>query len=223
MPDKILLRFTQTLARACATLLLGVFISALAWGQQQQGKASYYSKRATGARTASGERLHHDSMTCAHKYYPFGTMLKVTNLANKKSVVVKVTDRGPFTRGRIIDLSWGAAKEIDMIRQGVAPVKVEVVDEVPIPMRPKEDNDLPRMDFELAEATYSFIDKWKEGDKKAEETTSPKAKSHKKTRRQTTAGKEGHSKKKSSREPQPESKEEHNTWNSVFDKLKNVF
>ena len=66
------------------------------------------SKRATGARTASGQRLHHDSMTCAHRYYPFGTHLKVTNLRNNKSVIVKVIDRGPFGRGRIIDLSWAA-------------------------------------------------------------------------------------------------------------------
>ena len=67
--------------------------------QQQSGRASYYSKRATGSRTASGERLHHDSLTCAHRSYPFGTMLKVTNLLNDKSVVVRVTDRGPFGRG----------------------------------------------------------------------------------------------------------------------------
>lgn len=96
--------------------------------QHQKGKATYYSKRATGAKTASGEKLHHDSLTCAHRFYPFGTFLKVTNLANDKSVVVKVTDRGPFGRGKIIDLSWGAAKEIGMLAQGVASVKVEVID-----------------------------------------------------------------------------------------------
>ena len=95
---------------------------------QQTGKASFYSKRATGARTSNGERLHHDSLTCAHKTHPFGTLLKVTNPSNGKEVVVRVTDRGPFKRGRIIDLSWGAAKELGMLTQGVAMVKVEVVE-----------------------------------------------------------------------------------------------
>ena len=93
--------------------------------QTQRGKATFYSKRATGARTASGDRLHHDSLTCAHRTYPFGTLLKVTNLSNNKSVVVKVTDRGPFARGRIIDLSWRAAKELDILAKGVGTVRVE--------------------------------------------------------------------------------------------------
>lgn len=117
--------------------------------KHQRGKASYYSKRATGARSASGQRIHHDSLTCAHRYYPFGTMLKVTNLRNDKSVIVEVIDRGPFGRGRIIDLSWAAAKEIDMISQGVATVKVERLDN-PVPFKP-EDNKLPKIDFEMAE------------------------------------------------------------------------
>ena len=62
----------------------------------QTGIASYYSLRATGARTASGELIHHDSLTCAHRTYPFGTLLKVTNPANELSVIVRVTDRGPY-------------------------------------------------------------------------------------------------------------------------------
>lgn len=134
--------------------LLSTFLSTLSCipccGQKhQRGKASYYSKRATGARSASGQRIHHDSLTCAHRYYPFGTMLKVTNLRNDKSVIVEVIDRGPFGRGRIIDLSWAAAKEIDMISQGVATVKVERLDN-PVPFKP-EDSKLPKIDFEMAE------------------------------------------------------------------------
>lgn len=134
--------------------LLSTFLSTLlcipCCGQKhQRGKASYYSKRATGARSASGQRIHHDSLTCAHRYYPFGTMLKVTNLRNDKSVIVEVIDRGPFGRGRIIDLSWAAAKEIDMISQGVATVKVERLDN-PVPFKP-EDSKLPKIDFEMAE------------------------------------------------------------------------
>ena len=117
--------------------------------KHQHGKASYYSKRATGARSASGQKIHHDSLTCAHRYYPFGTMLKVTNLRNDKSVIVKVIDRGPYGRGRIIDLSWAAAKEIGMIAQGVGTVKVERLDN-PVPYKP-EDNKLPKIDFEMAE------------------------------------------------------------------------
>lgn len=117
--------------------------------KHQHGKASFYSKRATGARSASGQKIHHDSLTCAHRYYPFGTLLKVTNLRNGKSVTVKVIDRGPYGRGRIIDLSWAAAKEIDMIDQGVGTVRVERLDN-PVPYRP-EDPKLPSIDFEMAE------------------------------------------------------------------------
>ena len=94
--------------------------------QQQRGKASYYSKKLTGALTSSGIRLHHDSMTCAHRTYPFGTILKVTNPANGKTVKVKVIDRGPFIKGRVIDLSWGAAKALGMLSQGIAIVIVEL-------------------------------------------------------------------------------------------------
>ena len=119
---------------ALLSTFLSTFLCIPCCGQKhQRGKASFYSKRATGARSASGQRIHHDSLTCAHRYYPFGTMLKVTNLRNDKSVIVEVIDRGPFGRGRIIDLSWAAAKEIDMISQGVATVKVERLDN-PVPL-----------------------------------------------------------------------------------------
>lgn len=128
--------------------------------QKQHGKASYYSKRSTGARTASGQKIHHDSLTCAHRYYPFGTMLKVTNMSNNKSVNVKVIDRGPFGRGRIIDLSWAAAKEIGMLAQGVASVKVELLDNRAIPYRPEETK-LPRIEFDMAESDYKFPEGWK--------------------------------------------------------------
>lgn len=141
------------------TAILAIFSLVPCYGQKHQhGKASYYSKRATGARSASGQRIHHDSLTCAHRFYPFGTHLKVTNLSNGKSTIVKVIDRGPFGRGRIIDLSWKAAKEIGMIAQGVATVKVEMM-ENPIPYKP-EDTKLPKIDFEVAETEYEFPNKW---------------------------------------------------------------
>ncbi len=120
--------------------------------QSQRGKASFYSKRATGSRTSSGERLHHDSLTCAHRTYPFGTLLKVTNERNGKWVVVRVTDRGPHSRGRIIDLSHAAASRIGIINQGVAMVKVERYHDSNIPYRP-DDRELPEIDFEVTEYT----------------------------------------------------------------------
>jgi len=132
---------------------------------QQSGKASFYAKRATGSRTANGERLHHDSMTCAHRSYPFGTMLKVTNVLNGRHVVVRVNDRGPFRRGRIIDLSWGAAKAIGMISQGVVPVTVELLRRATIPFKPDDDDlDLPQFDFEVAdiEPTDDLIPVWQQ-------------------------------------------------------------
>lgn len=94
--------------------------------QKQTGLASFYSKSVTGAKTANGDRLHHDSLTCAHRSYPFGTRLKVTLLSNpERSVVVRVNDRGPFVKGRVIDLSWGAARVLGILSQGLAKVSVE--------------------------------------------------------------------------------------------------
>jgi rare lipoprotein A len=115
--------------------------------QIQRGEASYYSKNWTGRKTANGERLHHDSLTCAHKTYPFGTLLKVTNPANGLSVIVKVTDRGPYARGRIVDLSVRAAKELGIISQGIAPVIVERYDQSIIPFKPVDILDKPEFDL----------------------------------------------------------------------------
>ena len=128
----------------------------------QKGKATYYSKRATGARTANGERLHHDSLTCAHRTYPFGTMLRVKNPANGREVVVRVTDRGPFIRGRIIDLSWRAAKELGILAAGVAMVEIEkVTDRSGIPYRQQEEEvQLP--DFELTTPSATLYEEWQE-------------------------------------------------------------
>ena len=105
---------------------------------QQRGKASFYSRRATGARTSSGERLRHNDFTCAHRTHPFGTKLRVKNLNNGKEVVVRVNDRGPFGRGRIVDLSWGAAKALGMLSHGVVPVEVTPVDKKQVSSEDKE-------------------------------------------------------------------------------------
>ena len=134
----------------CMALLLLIFLFSTTAHAQQRGKATYYSKRATGARTSDGSRLHHDSLTCAHRTYPFGTMVKVTNLSNGKSVIVKVTDRGPFSRGRIIDLSYRAAQEIGMLSAGVAMVELQVQKDNIIPLKPEEIVFQP-IEFDMAE------------------------------------------------------------------------
>lgn len=95
---------------------------------QQTGGASYYGNKLHGKRTANGRTYHRDSLTCAHRTYPFGTLLRVRNLKNDKEVIVKVTDRGPFVRGRIIDLSYAAAKQIGFIGHGTAKVEVSRYD-----------------------------------------------------------------------------------------------
>lgn len=96
--------------------------------EAQYGVASYYGKDFHGRKTASGEPFNMYDYTCAHKRFPFGTKLRVTNLSNKKSVIVRVNDRGPFVKGRIIDLSYAAAAKIDMIRSGLIRVKVERIE-----------------------------------------------------------------------------------------------
>jgi len=107
-------------------LLIG-FSVAMAAQDDQFGQASYYSDAYHGKKTASGTKYDKNKMTCAHNDYAYGTMLKVTHLGNKKSVVVKVIDRGPYIRGRIVDLSRAAATNIGLIQDGIAQVKVELV------------------------------------------------------------------------------------------------
>lgn len=87
----------------------------------QTGKASYYTE---GKRTANGEKFKKRKLTAASKTLPFGTRVKVINLNNGKSVKVRINDRGPYVQGRIIDLSWKAAKKIGMIDDGVVPIKL---------------------------------------------------------------------------------------------------
>jgi len=90
----------------------------------RKGLASYYADSHEGKTTANGETYRQGKITAAHKTLPFGTKVEVTNLSNNKSVVVRINDRGPFIRGRIIDLTKAAAREIDMVGAGVAKVKI---------------------------------------------------------------------------------------------------
>jgi rare lipoprotein A len=87
-----------------------------------EGMASFYGAELAGNRTASGERFNPNAMTAAHRTLPMGTKLKVTNKANGKSVIVRINDRGPFAKNRIIDVSRGAAEKISMVRSGTARV-----------------------------------------------------------------------------------------------------
>lgn len=115
----------QLLVSLLAVMILPVF--SLAQSYSQEGTASYYADKFEGRPTASGEKYKHSKLTAAHKTLPFGTIVRVTNLDNQRTVDVKINDRGPFVEGRIIDLSKSAAEQLDFINQGLAKVKVEVV------------------------------------------------------------------------------------------------
>ncbi len=94
----------------------------------QEGYASYYAEEFNGRKTSSGEVFDMNALTCAHLTYPFGTRLRVVNLDNGRACEVRVNDRGPFVDNRIVDLSYGAAKEIGMIGPGTARVRLEVIE-----------------------------------------------------------------------------------------------
>ena len=90
---------------------------------QKSVKASFYHSKFEGRATSSGIKYRADSLTCAHRTLPFGTRLKVENPKNNNFVIVKVTDRGPFVKGREIDLSYAAAERLDIVSQGIATVE----------------------------------------------------------------------------------------------------
>lgn len=99
-----------------------------AWvGYTESGKASYYALKFQSQKTASGELYDKAKKTAAHRKLPFGTKIRVTNTKNKKSVIVKINDRGPYVKGRIIDLSRSAFSRIARLEAGIINVKIEVV------------------------------------------------------------------------------------------------
>lgn len=112
----ILLRIT------CFALI--TFFVSCAPKVMQAGQASYYADKFKGRKTANGETFRQRKKTAAHRTLPFGTKVTVKNLANGKTVKVRINDRGPFAKGRIIDLSKKAAKRINMIKSGVANVEI---------------------------------------------------------------------------------------------------
>ncbi len=108
---------------ACTTLIIST--TACSRKVTQNGKASYYADSFDGKRTANGETFRQRRLTAAHKTLPFGTRVKVVNIANGRSVKVRINDRGPFAPGRIIDLSKKAASRLGMINTGVANVEIK--------------------------------------------------------------------------------------------------
>ncbi len=123
------------LEKGRVSILLGtlIFLSSCAGakyfpsGNEQTGMASWYGEEFHGKLTSNKEIYNMYAMTAAHKTLPFGTYVKVTNLTNGKSAVVRINDRGPFVKGRIIDLSFAAADKLGMSETGVAPVRIAVL------------------------------------------------------------------------------------------------
>ena len=94
---------------------------------QETGLASYYGHQYHGRTTANGETYDENALTAAHRTLPFGTRVRVINLENGKSMLLRINDRGPFVEGRIIDVSWRAAQDLDFVREGVVKARVEVL------------------------------------------------------------------------------------------------
>ncbi|MEY3480492.1 MAG: hypothetical protein RIQ71_1267 [Verrucomicrobiota bacterium] len=113
------------------------------------GKASYYYGHWIGHITANGEYYKASDVTAAHKTLPFNTMVRVTNLNNGKSVIVRINNRGPYVKGRILDLSLVAAQTVDMTTAGVVPVKAEILRKIPV--LPKPNRKLTEAEKRLAE------------------------------------------------------------------------
>ncbi len=201
------------------TSFVGFTISSLC-NAQTSGKASYYSNRLHGRKMSNGERYNSKGFTCAHRTLPFGTKLKVTNTRNGRSVVVRVTDRGPFVRGRIVDLSYAAAKEIGMISSGVAYIKVERLPketEIPYAAEPKSIQ-MPDIEYGLAGVCYEFIPEWKEDNS----TEQPKKIARKSIQKKpkTNTQKNTESPNSNTGKHQPQKETESKSWTNFFKKVK---
>ncbi len=143
----------------CVCLAIGTGL--LPAQKQTTGKASYYSDKLHGRKMSNGELYHRDSMTCAHLTYPFGTILRVKNPANGKEVEVRVTDRGPFSKRRIIDLSKAAARELDFLRKGVCTVEITPLYTHRIPFRAEEgENKIPGLHLEYQDIVLYPTPAW---------------------------------------------------------------
>ena len=124
----------------------------------QEGIASWYGPGFHGKKTTSGAVYDQHAMTAAHQTLPLGSSVRVTNLTNDKSVTVLINDRGPFVKGRVIDLSYAAAEAVDMIRPGTAPVRVDVMDTGGYPLTAIPD----QLDYTLQVGAFSELAKARE-------------------------------------------------------------
>ena len=109
-------------------ILLALLATTMLANDIEYGKASFYSVKSNrGTMTASGEKLSDTKLTAAHRTFPFGSIVRITNLSNGKSILARVNDRGPFVSGRIIDVSVAAATILDFKQKGIIKVKVELI------------------------------------------------------------------------------------------------
>lgn len=150
----------RTFITTCILLLCAFTVGAQEY--QATGIASYYGKILHGRKTASGERFDMNKMTCAHRTLPFGTILNVRDLKTGRSVSVRVTDRGPYGRGRIVDLSLAAAKELGIVSRGVAQVEVTIAKpEQDAPLRmPNTDAHHEMQLFDPVTGDYYALSQW---------------------------------------------------------------
>ncbi|MFN8354366.1 MAG: septal ring lytic transglycosylase RlpA family protein [Spirosomataceae bacterium] len=122
------------------TVLFCSLVSWSAWaqspGDEYYGKASFYHRKFNYRTTSAGEVFHNDDYMAAHRTLPFGTLIEITNLANKQTAIVRVNDRGPFAKDRLVDISQAAARDLGMMGAGVADVKIKVL------MIPREDGSI---------------------------------------------------------------------------------
>ncbi|MEM1320425.1 MAG: septal ring lytic transglycosylase RlpA family protein [Bacteroidota bacterium] len=187
------MRLIQITVALLLTLSLGFSVMV-----EEYGVASFYDDSFQGRKTASGQLYNKNRLTAAHKTHEFGTILKVTRLDNKKSVKVKVNDRGPYIKGRIVDLSRKAAEALDLVKEGTAKVKVEVVGKgsleeetaaveptpapaaaAPAPTQPKEDPKPTGYGTEIAKpanSTPPVAERVKKTNVNPSSSTTPKAK-----------------------------------------------
>ncbi|MDE7166691.1 MAG: septal ring lytic transglycosylase RlpA family protein [Bacteroidaceae bacterium] len=156
------MRYTR---KIFGVLLLCSILSIYIDLKAERGIASYYHDKFQGRRMANGESYHRDSFTCAHRRYPFGTWLRVSNPKNGKAVVVKVTDRGPYSQRFTIDLSKAAARQLGIIPSGWAPVEIAQVHSreggiVPFLME-KETSDFTEVELDFVPASNRYFPEWK--------------------------------------------------------------
>jgi rare lipoprotein A len=134
-----------TIAALAATLFVPAFAPPLQ--ADTIAHSSYYGRELAGRKTASGERFNPGAMTAAHRSLPFGTRLRLTNLRNGRTIIVRINDRGPFVRGRSLDVSQGAASALGFVGQGTARLRMEAMGHgvLPTPSESRSDSPPPRM------------------------------------------------------------------------------